>query len=130
MLFEDHELIKSKLTKREELRNTIHQTVGDTESLFSTDSDLLQLVVFLILEIYAQLKDHETFKQLLLNIEPSSLNLLKNLSKKVKNQQSIFPIEIKQKYKSSSEIIDSIIKRYVKTALHLDCYYQKNTKLT
>ncbi|MCF6775993.1 hypothetical protein L3V83_05320 [Thiotrichales bacterium 19X7-9] len=125
MKFTDDELVKSKLTKREELRYIIHQSVGDTESLFSADSDLLQLVVLLILEMYTQLKDHEIVKQLLLNIEPTTFNLLVILYEKLQNQQNIFPIEIKQKYKLDQKIIDDIVQRYASTASHLECYYQK-----
>ncbi|MCF6808528.1 hypothetical protein L3V79_09020 [Thiotrichales bacterium 19S9-12] len=118
------DVVKSKYTAREELRILIHQTVGDSEQLFSADSDLLQLLATVMVKLFSFIKNKPDYQEAINTIDSTTLGLFNHLSKAINSEQISLPIKVKSKYKIIDEIAASMTERYSKTAALLNDYYQ------
>ncbi|TNF65684.1 MAG: hypothetical protein EP298_11115 [Gammaproteobacteria bacterium] len=131
-MLDEQSLIKSKLAKRDELRDAIHHSVGDAESLFSIDSDLLQIITYLLIQLIESMKSEtaeDHIQAIISRLDTDVLNTLGLLSESLKDKSLIFPIDVKRKFKSEEDIFNGLKDRYTKTSNHLSDYYDDTTPI-
>ncbi|MCF6766602.1 hypothetical protein L3V82_12565 [Thiotrichales bacterium 19S3-7] len=117
-------LVKSKYAARDELREEINKSFGDPESLFSSDSDLLQIVTYSLINLFEAIKGDPELSAILDKMDTDGLKSIDLLSQGLKDRALIFPISIKRQYKSQDELVTKIGDRYTKTSSCLEHYYQ------
>ncbi|MCF6777954.1 hypothetical protein L3V83_15430, partial [Thiotrichales bacterium 19X7-9] len=105
-------------------------SVGDAESLFSIDSDLLQIITYLLIQLIESMKSEtaeDHIQAIISRLDTDVLNTLGLLSESLKDKSLIFPIDVKRKFKSEEDIFNGLKDRYTKTSSHLSDYYDDTT---